>query len=671
MIMENKAVADTLPQDAVFALDIGTRSIIGMVGIEEDGRMKVTALERAEHTNRAMRDGQIEDIGEVARVAARVKERLEEKTGCRLEKVFVAAAGRALKTETASFELDFTEPEIISEEVISRLEAGAVGQAQESFLEKEGAQNTFFLVGYTVSQYYLDDYLMSSILEHRGKKICADIVATFLPGEVVDSLYTAMHKAGLEVAGLTLEPIAAINAAIPEKLRLLNLVMVDIGAGTSDIAVCRDGKVVGYTMATLAGDEMTESIMRRYLVDFETAEAIKMQLAGESDIKFSDILGCEQQVPPEQIRNSLQDAVLKLGKEIADRILEVNGGPPSAVFLAGGGSRMSGLMEQITKCLGMDDNRASVAGRYYSLHACSDICDIQDPEYATPLGILVSAGLNLVKDSFSVMLNGKKAKLFSNGTLYISDILMMNGYRYQDLLGRSGRSLIVSVNGRRKIFYGSPGEPAVLKLNGNEAGISDLVHAGDKIVFIPAKNGRDAEVCAADLVENTADLSRLQAQVNGRAADWRAPLHYGDQVEITGSKDALIELLDGPEQEIREELMEESLKESLNEPKEEFLEEPRKSEDAPPQKAVTDRREQRNEGKRGSLGIELNGEKIFLPEKPDGTPYYLMDLLQYSGLDFDKISAPVMLRINGRTAPFQQEVREKDRVEIYEERNQI
>ena len=77
----------------------------------------------------------------------------------------------------------------------------------------------------------------------------------------MESLYSAMNQAGMEVAGLTLEPIAAINVAIPEKLRLLNLVMVDIGAGTSDIAVCRDGKVVGYTMATLAGDEITESIM--------------------------------------------------------------------------------------------------------------------------------------------------------------------------------------------------------------------------------------------------------------------------------------------------------------------------------------------------------------------------------------------------------------------------
>lgn len=74
-----------------------------------------------------------------------------------------------------------------------------------------------------------------------AKTMEADVVATFLPGEVVESLYAAhAHLAGLQVASMTLEPIAAMNAAIPAELRLLNLALVDIGAGTTDIAVCRD-----------------------------------------------------------------------------------------------------------------------------------------------------------------------------------------------------------------------------------------------------------------------------------------------------------------------------------------------------------------------------------------------------------------------------------------------
>ena len=88
-----------------------------------------------------------------------------------------------------------------------------------------------FLVGYTVAQYRLDNYPLSNLQYHSGRKAEADVVATFLPGEVVESLYAAMRTAGLQVASMTLEPIAAMNAAIPAELRLLNLALVDIGAG--------------------------------------------------------------------------------------------------------------------------------------------------------------------------------------------------------------------------------------------------------------------------------------------------------------------------------------------------------------------------------------------------------------------------------------------------------
>ena len=118
-----------------------------------------------------------------------------------------------------------------------------------------------FLVGYTVAQYRLDNYPMNNLQFHTGRKLEADVVATFLPGEVVESLYAAMREAGLQVASMTLEPIAAMNAAIPAELRLLNLAMVDIGAGTTDIALCRDGSVVGYTMASVTSSPATVAMV--------------------------------------------------------------------------------------------------------------------------------------------------------------------------------------------------------------------------------------------------------------------------------------------------------------------------------------------------------------------------------------------------------------------------
>ena len=323
--------------DLIFALDIGTRSIIGLVGQVEEDRLHVLAIEKEEHSKRAMLDGQIEDIAQVAKVVRQVTRQLEKKLGYSLKRVCVAAAGRALRTETGSYSIQLPETTRITSDLISQLESGAVSAAEEALAASEEIQRRFYLVGYTVAGYQLDHYPLTTLKDHNGQLLEADVVATFLPSEVVESLYAVMENAKLEVASLTLEPIAALNAVIPSDLRLLNLVLADIGAGTSDIAVCRNGSVVGYTMATVAGDEITEDLMRHYLVDFDTAERMKTQLDA-STIVYRDVLGLDQTTSGAEVQSAAENATQTLAQEISQRIVDLNGASPSAVFLAGGKS---------------------------------------------------------------------------------------------------------------------------------------------------------------------------------------------------------------------------------------------------------------------------------------------------------------------------------------------
>ena len=81
---------------------------------------------------------------------------------------------------------------------------------------------------------------------------------------------------------LTLEPIAAINVLIPPSMRRLNVALVDIGAGTSDIAITDAGTVIAYGMVPIAGDEVTEAISDHYLLDFPMAEKAKRELLNQS-----------------------------------------------------------------------------------------------------------------------------------------------------------------------------------------------------------------------------------------------------------------------------------------------------------------------------------------------------------------------------------------------------
>lgn len=741
--------------EVVFAMDIGTRSIIGMVGIVQDGRVNIIAVEREEHAQRAMIDGQIENIEKVSGLAGKVKKRLEAKTRIKLSRVCVAAAGRALRTKRADYEMELPGTQLIDDEIISRLEAGAITRAEEAFdAENESSEEDrrFYLVGYTVCQYFLDKYTISNLKDHRGRQIKVDLIATFLPSEVVESLYTTMNKIGLEVASLTLEPIAAINAAIPENIRLLNLVLVDIGAGTSDIAACTNGSITGYTMATMAGDEITEAIMKQYLVDFSTAEAMKAQLDHEEEIRFSNILGMEQTLSRAEVETCIRGTLEALSKEIADKVVEINSAAPSALFLAGGGSKLAGLKDGITEALGMDASRVAVAGNYFQSNAFSEEYELNNPEYATPLGIAVSSGLNMINDSFRVTLNGRPAKLFRSGTFTALNLLMMNGYNFRDIVGRAGMNLAVTVNGRRKVFYGAASEPASLLINQKEGKLSDVIHAGDFIDFVPATQGADAKACLGDIDGVTMDAD---VTVNGMRAPLRTPLKSGDvillkreetetdshkaetvkpeaaQTEGDDGRDEAPEAAPGEAgqktaetgsagQEFHEAVEPESAGQETYEAVEPESAGQRPYEASEPESAgqefheaaktetvvqpemptVTDpvrlskpedemtpaeaveelpqafredaaSQEELAAGEtavsgREMIWFQLNENILRLPRKEDGRPYYLMDLIEYSGIDLEHPKGVVTFSVNGEDGRFQQVLREGDVINIVE-----
>ena len=619
-------------RELIYALDIGTRSVIGMLAVPERDRVRILAMEKQPHTRRAMLDGQIEDIAQVAQAVTAVTRRLEQSAGRRLERACVAAAGRALRTEQGHSVMELSAPEVIGEERIGQLEAAAVAEAEQVLRGGEDQEQRLFLVGYTATQFLLDHYPMTNLRGHTGKRLEAGVVATFLPSEVIDSLYAVMREAGLEVSSLTLEPIAALNAAIPADLRLLNLALVDIGAGTSDIAICRDGNVVGYTMATVAGDEMTEALMRAFLVDYPTAERMKAELASGQPVRYTDILGLEQTAAPQELTAALEGAAQKLVEEIAQRVSQLNGGAPSALFLAGGGSKLADLGGRVADALGMDRRRVAIAGGHFKSSAYSDTLELEDPEYTTPLGIAISAGLGLISDSYRVRLNGAPAKLFRSGRLTVLELLMMNGYTYGDLLGRNGRSLTLQVDGRRRVFHGEPAVPAQLRVNGTEAQPSLVIHAGDQIEFVPAQAGKDRVLTAGELIR---ELGADGILIGGRTPEPEEPVSAGSSVETVVFPHEPVPLSEGPAPREAEAERAEAAAAAEERP-------------APPAAEIT-----------------FNGRPMALPAKPDGVPCYLMDLLKDSGIDFKHLDRPVILRVNGRECTsFQQVINNHDEVEI-------
>ena len=222
-------MSDTIkcPDQFVFGLDIGTRSLVGTIGYADSYGFHVVAMEVMEHTTRAMLDGQVHDINAVGEEIIQVKERLEAKINRKLTHVCLAAAGRVLRTITVKSDMQM-DPEVkITGENIYSLDLQGVELAHRQINEDADGIN-YYCVGYTPVKYYLNGYEIGNLEGHKGNEISVLLIATFLPEEVVDGLYSAVEIAGLEVANLTLEPIAAMNVAIPEQFRLLNIALVDV-----------------------------------------------------------------------------------------------------------------------------------------------------------------------------------------------------------------------------------------------------------------------------------------------------------------------------------------------------------------------------------------------------------------------------------------------------------
>ena len=505
----------TFEQPYVFGLDIGTRNVVGTVGYKEGNEFVVVAQYIMQHETRAMIDGQIHDIGRVGSVIRTVKEELEKQIECQLTEVCIAAAGRVLKTVTTNVEYEYPEETVVTREDIHTLDLLGIEKAQSILKEKNDTRYKFYCVGYSVVKYYLNEEAYSNIEGHKAEVISEDIIVTFLPEDVVDGLYSAVAQAGLDVANMTLEPIAAIDVAIPETFRMLNIALVDVGAGTSDISVTKDGSIIAYGMIPLAGDELTELIVQHYLVDFQTAERIKLASTTGEMITYKDIMMIEHSIPAKEVWELVEPVTDKMTTAVAEKIKELNGGQSvSATFVVGGGGKIHGFTEMLADKLGLPKERVALRGEEVLQEVTFEQPDIEkDPLIVTPIGICLNYYDQ--KNSFiMVHLNGERIKMYDNSKLLIMDAALQAGVANEDLFPKRGKEVNYTVNGVAKVERGLQGESAVITMNGKPAGINTKLEPNSEIEICPSTAGEDAMITIEQLEEY--HTSTITFIVNGR-----------------------------------------------------------------------------------------------------------------------------------------------------------
>lgn len=696
--------------DNVFGLDIGTRNVVGTVGHRtEDGEFIVQAQYMMQHETRAMLDGQIHDIGRVARTVNAVKTQLESQLDAPLTEVCIAAAGRVLKTVTVHVEYEYAQETMVTADDLHTLDLLGIEKAQNILKEKNDTNYKFYCVGYSVVKYFLNEELFISIEGHKAEKIGEDLIVTFLPEDVVDGLYTAVGQAGLSVANMTLEPIAAINVAIPENFRMLNIALVDVGAGTSDISVTRDGSIIAYGMIPDAGDELTELIVQHYLVDFQTAEAMKLGSTTEEEVTYEDIMSISHTIPAAEIWDLITPTVDKITTEVAAKIRELNGDKTvSACFVVGGGGKVHGFTEMLAEKLELPQERVALRGEEVLKQVIFEQEEIKkDPLLVTPIGICLNYYEQ--KNNFiMVKFNGERIKLYDNNRLTIVDAALQAGFPNDALFPRRGMPINFTVNGAARIARGEVGEPALVTMDGVSVSINTPLVPNCEITIEPSTAGEDAVYTVEQLPEYRESTISFYingqkvicpkfVEVNGSLEPGSYEIKEGDDVEtrnfytvgqvaefmdveidqdrqiLVNNRTASLETLVyenfsidwtveefgvAPETDNRYNVAETDEQDDVEETGEAYGTEPEGKREItipPAEEAAT------------TCTVNINGERVDLIGKKS---YIFVDIFDRITFDLNAGKGrAIATLVNGKNAEFSQELHDGDRIELYWKEN--
>ena len=515
-------------REKIFALDIGTRSVIGIVAEQDDdGQMNIIATHRLEHTSRAMLDGQIHDVPQVAEVIIRVKNYLADKVG-ELKSAAIAAAGRALYTMTGESVIEVNG--VVTDEIQSSLNFSAIQQAQAQLTsEKKIDAKIYYCVGFSTIHYELDGIKLKSLVGQRGNVAKTKVIATFLPRQVVDSMQVALNYASLDVRALTLEPIAAISVLVPPSMRHLNIALVDIGAGTSDVAITKNGSVIAYGMVPLAGDEVTEAISQKFLLDFNVAEEIKRRAANGEGSVFNDILGRSYDLSAQEILEPITDNVAHIAKSIAQTILELNGNePPQALLLVGGGALSPNLNKFVAEALNMPLEFVAIR-KPDKVQGIKNIPNaLQSPDAATPLGILKVASIDIFH-FFNVKINEQEVNLFHFRDLTVGDAILSAGIDYKKFNGKPGLGVVITLNGEKKSFAGSLGTFAKITMNDKPATLETPLENNSQIKIERGEDGVTPQVKIDEIVSIEPTFA---VTINGKNFSVTPKILVNDEVSL-------------------------------------------------------------------------------------------------------------------------------------------
>ena len=339
-------MAGTTDKRMIVGLDIGTSKVVAVVGeVDVEGVIEVVGI--GSHPSRGMKKGVVVDIESTVNAIQRAVEEAELMAGCQIHSVYVGIAGSHIRSMNSHGIVAIKEGEVVQadvERVLDAAQAVAIPADQK--------------VLHVLPQEYLIDNQggIKEPLGMSGVRLEAKVHLVTCAVNAAQNIEKCIQRCGLEVDGIILEQLASSFSVITVDERDLGVCIVDIGGGTSDIAIFTDGAIRHTGVIPIAGDQVTNDIAMALRTPTQHAEEIKIRYA----CALTQLAGADETIkvpsvgdrPPRDLsRQSLAEVVEPRYDELFTLIqAEIRRSGyeeliPAGVVLTGGTSKMEGAVE--------------------------------------------------------------------------------------------------------------------------------------------------------------------------------------------------------------------------------------------------------------------------------------------------------------------------------------
>jgi cell division protein FtsA len=351
-LLRRRSTAEGGGQATLTALDVGTEFAKALVvGLEPTpdgvvGVVRGSGRQRQGLTH--MQSGTVTDIDAVVENSRRALEQAQAQAGLQARAAVIGIAGELVKGTTSSGTVRRVDPEqplsdAELERIVTKVQAEALDDAEQRIAWESGVERLDVrLVHAAIVEIKIDGYPVSNPIGFTGAQVELEVFNAFAPMVHLGALQSVAQRLGLELLGVIAEPYAVATCLDPGELGDAGAVFVDVGGGTTDVALVRQGGIAGTKMLALGGRAFTKGLAERFGLSFTRAEMLKLEASADA---------LPDAVPAGALRGALAEdaAIWRRGVELMIGDLADGELLPGRIYLCGGGAELPNIAEVLSQ----------------------------------------------------------------------------------------------------------------------------------------------------------------------------------------------------------------------------------------------------------------------------------------------------------------------------------